>query len=130
MTATEFAATPKRKVAAMVEKAVVIAIVNVSYEENEVRFDMMEVLFSSSPIEKKGTIYRIPRHEPSDLRKLNTLMFFPRFPPKGDDLVGFILEGDHLAGAVPTLTEVKEMIAKKRANQASEPTAPSGRGSS
>ncbi len=117
MAANQSLPASKREVTTLVEKAVVIAIVDVAYEEKEIRFELAEILFSSQPIPEKSTIHKIPRQAPTDLRRVNVLMFFPRFPPKNEDLVGYQLEGDHLVGSSASLTEVKEMIAKRRANQ-------------
>jgi hypothetical protein len=117
MAGTQSLPISKREVTAMVEKAAVVAVVTVSYEEKEVRFDLMEILFSSTMIEEKGTIYRVARNEPNDLHRLTTLMIFPRFPPGKEDLIGFPLDGDKLVGAISTLTEVKVMIERKKANR-------------
>src|SRR3954447_13598327 len=78
--ATERTPTSKREIAAMVEKAAVIAVVSVSYEETEIRFEVTDVLFSSQSKPAEHYMLKLPRKAPHDgPRRLTTLMFFPHF---------------------------------------------------
>lgn len=118
--ASSLAPPSRTKLEKLVAASEVVAVASVTAGPDKTEVELTEVLFAVRDVARKGAVVEVTRAKPNDGAHpaITVLVFFPVFPPKAAEFTGLLPAND-------TVALLKDIIAKKTANQIPEPT-PSG----